>query len=113
MAARVASASGQLVPAFCPIESPPPSPCPLTWCIAQRGRRPSTALDAGLTSRIDEILLSLRPFSVTRGYWPGPHVAIFVPVKSSLSKNSQVPDRMIIEEMLLSHLLSRRISPTR
>jgi len=60
--------------------------------VIQRGQRPSAALAAGLTSRIDEMLLSLRPLSVTRGYWPGPNVAILVPVKSSSSKNSQVPD---------------------
>jgi hypothetical protein len=45
--------------------------------------------------------------------WPGPNIAILVPIKSSSSKNSQVPDRMIIEEMLLSHLPSRRMSPAK
>jgi hypothetical protein len=58
------------------------------------------------------MLLSWRPFSVTRGYWPGARVAMFVPVKSSPSKNSQAPDRTIGEEMLLSYLPSRGISPT-
>jgi hypothetical protein len=48
-----------------------------------------------------ERLLLLKPFPVTRGYTPGPHVAMFVPVTSPSSENSQVPDTMISEEMLL------------
>jgi hypothetical protein len=52
----------------------------------------------GLARRIDEMLLSLIPLSATFGYLPGPRVAIFVPLKSSSSKNSQVPDRMTIDE---------------
>jgi hypothetical protein len=67
---------------------------------------------AGLTRRIDEILLSLMPLSVTFGYRPGSNFAMLVPVKSSSSKNSQVPDRMTIEEMLFSHFPNRFMSPT-
>jgi hypothetical protein len=44
----------------------------------------------------------LRPWSVTREYLSGPDGAIFVPVKSSSSKTSRVPDKIINEEMRFS-----------
>jgi hypothetical protein len=49
---------------------------------------------------------------VTRGYTPGPQVAMFVPVNSSSSKHSQVPESMISEAILWSYVPSRRMSPT-
>jgi hypothetical protein len=58
------------------------------------------------------MLLSLMLLSVTFGYMPGSNFAMLVPVKSSSSKNSQVPYRMTIEEMLLSRFPNRFMSPT-
>jgi hypothetical protein len=57
------------------------------------------------------MLLFLRPLSVTLAYIPGPSLPIFVPLKSSSSKNSQVPERMIIAEMLLLHFPRSRKLP--
>lgn len=58
---------------------------------------------AGLASRTDEMLLFFRPRFVTSAYVPDPSVPMLVPVKSPSSKNSQVPERMTSEEMLLPH----------
>ena len=57
---------------------------------------------AGCATR-RERLLFLKPFPVTRGYTPGPHVAMFVPVTLPSSENSPMPDTIISEEMLLFH----------
>jgi hypothetical protein len=65
----------------------------------------------GLASRIDEILFPFMTLSAILGDMPGPRVAIFVPAKFSSSKKSQVPKRMIIEEMLLPHCPGSFISP--
>jgi hypothetical protein len=59
------------------------------------------------------MLLFLMPLSVTLAYIPGPSVPMFVPLKSSSSKNSQVPERMISEEMLLPHFPRSFMFPKR
>jgi hypothetical protein len=89
----------------------PEAPRPLHGGLATPGFPYGFAPPLGLASRTDEMLLFFRPCFVASAYVPGPSFPRLVPLKSSSSKNFQVPVRMTMEEMLLPHFPSSFILP--